>query len=283
MKQENTKNRIGFMQGRLSEPVDNKIQAFPIHTWEKEFKWAKNIDIKNMEWTIDYQNILQNPLMQKNGRDKINFLKEKYDLKIPSITCDCFMQQPFWKESNPENNKKLINLFFNLVQACKIIDCRIIVLPLVDNGKLEKKKEEKYLIDFLKDNIDFIKDNNVQIAFEIDYEPKKIAIFLENLNTNFFGINYDIGNSASLGFEPDQEFYNYGDRIFNVHIKDRKYRGCTVPLGEGNANIPLVLSLLSKYKYKGNFIFQTARTYKGNHINLMQEYYINLLEALKIC
>ena len=32
------------------------------------------------------------------------------------ITCDCFMQQPFWK-NNPENNKKLINLFFNLVQA----------------------------------------------------------------------------------------------------------------------------------------------------------------------
>ena len=45
----------------------------------------------------------------------------------------------------------------------------------------------------------------------------------------------------------------------------------------------LVLSLLSKYKYSGNFIFQTARTYKGNHINLMQEYYTNLLDSLAIC
>ena len=165
---EKLKNRIGFMQGRLSEPVDNKIQSFPIYTWQKEFKWAKNINFKNMEWTIDYKNILQNPLMQSNGRDQINFLKEKYDLNIPSITCDCFMQQPFWKESNPEKIKKLINLFNSLVKACNLIECRIIVLPLVDNGKLERKQEEKYLIDFCNDNINFIKENNIKIAFEID-------------------------------------------------------------------------------------------------------------------
>ena len=86
-----------------------------------------------------------------------------------------------------------------------------------------------------------------------------------------------------MGFEPNQEFLNYGNRILNVHIKDRKLKGSTVPLGEGDADIPLVLSLLSKYNYSGNFIFQTARTYKGNHINLMQEYYTNLLESLIIC
>ena len=33
----------------------------------------------------------------------------------------------------------------------------------------------------------------------------------------------------------------------------------------------------------GNFIFQTARTSKGNHINLIQKYYTNLLDSLIIC
>ena len=186
-----------------------------------------------MEWTIDYQNILKNPLMQVNGKKKIKFLKKKYDLNIPSITCDCFMQQPFWKKSYPNKNKKLIDLFYSLVEACKIIDCKIIVLPLVDNGRLETNEQEQYLIDFLNKNIKIFKANNVQIAFEIDYEPKKVAIFIEQLNSNFFGINYDIGNSASLGFDPEIEFLEYGDRIINVHIKDRQFKGHTVRLGEG--------------------------------------------------
>ena len=283
MEIENFKNRIGFMQGRLSEPIDNKIQSFQTYTWEEEFKWAKEINLKNMEWTIDYQNILKNPLMLINGNKRINFLKKEYGLNIPSITCDCFMQEPFWKVYNPNKNEKLTNLFYKLVQACKIIDCRIIVLPLVDNGKLETNEQEQYLIDFLNENIKFFKANKVKIAFEIDYEPKRVAIFLEHLNSNFFGINYDIGNSASLGFNPEKEFLEYGDRIINVHIKDRKFKGNTVQLGKGDADIPLVLSLLKRYKYSGNFIFQTARTSKGNHINLIQEYYTNLLDSLIIC
>ena len=48
MEIENFKNRIGFMQGRLSEPIDNKIQSFPIDTWQEEFKWAQKINIKNI-------------------------------------------------------------------------------------------------------------------------------------------------------------------------------------------------------------------------------------------
>ena len=33
-------NNIGFMQGRLSNLIDNKIQSFPWNNWENEFKIA---------------------------------------------------------------------------------------------------------------------------------------------------------------------------------------------------------------------------------------------------
>ena len=35
---------IGFMQGRLSKIVDNKIQSFPWESWEEEFRLAKSIN-----------------------------------------------------------------------------------------------------------------------------------------------------------------------------------------------------------------------------------------------
>ena len=89
---------------------------------------------------------------------------------------------------------------------------------------------------------------------------------MDNLNQKYFGVNYDIGNSAALGFDPTEEFVAYGNRIMNVHVKDRPLGGTTVPLGEGDANLALVFQLLNDYSYEGNYILQAARS--GNEISL---------------
>ena len=90
-------NKIGFMQGRLSPLVDEKIQAFPVNHWESEFPAAKDIDLKAMEWTLDQENLHQNPLMTSNGRAQIQSLMRHYNISIPSLTADCCMQFPFFK------------------------------------------------------------------------------------------------------------------------------------------------------------------------------------------
>ena len=81
-----------------------------------------------------------------------------------------------------------------------------------------------------------------------------------------FGLNYDIGNSASLDYDPAREFKYFGKYIKNVHIKDRKKYGKTVQLGEGNADYANISKLLKKIKYKGNFILQTARGFPGKEL-----------------
>ena len=45
---------------------------------------------------------------------------------------------------------------------------------------------------------------NIKILFEIDYSPRKVLNFINRFNNNF-GINYDTGNSASLGFKLNEE------------------------------------------------------------------------------
>ena len=81
-----SKNNIGFMQGRLSNLVNNSIQAFPISNWRDEFKTAKGININLMEWTLDYEGLYENPLMKENGRQEINYLSKHFSISIPSIT-----------------------------------------------------------------------------------------------------------------------------------------------------------------------------------------------------
>ena len=51
------RQRIGFMQGRLSALVDGKIQAFPWDEWREEFPRAKALGLGRMEWTIDQERL----------------------------------------------------------------------------------------------------------------------------------------------------------------------------------------------------------------------------------
>ena len=71
--------------------------------------------------------------------------------------------------------------------------------------------------------------------------------------------NYDVGNSASLGYNITEEITTLNDLIENIHIKDRKLHGQTVPLGTGDVDFNLFFSLLKKINYSGELIIQGAR------------------------
>jgi hexulose-6-phosphate isomerase len=109
------------------------------------------------------------------------------------------------------------------------------------------------------------------IVFECDYKPRELARFIAQLGPEY-GINYDIGNSASLGYDPVEEIHAYGSRILNVHVKDRIRGGTTVPLGTGNANFPAAFSALRRARYDGNYILQTARATQGDHAAVLRRY-----------
>ena len=88
------RHRVGFMQGRLSPPVDGRIQAFPRDCWHEEFALADDADLRIMEWTLDHEELHRNPLMTAAGRQEIRRLSGQYGVAVPSLTGDCFMQDP---------------------------------------------------------------------------------------------------------------------------------------------------------------------------------------------
>ena len=269
---------LGFMQGRLSPIYDGRIQSFPWKHWQEEFFFASQIDLHLMEWTLDQDDLYSNPLLTEEGQNEIIRLSKKYNLKIPSLTGDCFMQEPFWKAQG-EKRKKLENDFINIIKASSKIGIKFIIMPLVDNGAIEDEIQNDILITFLESLAPFFQDLEVKILFESDFGPEQLKKFILQFNNTDFGINYDIGNSASIGHNPIEEFAAYGSRILNVHIKDRVYLGSTVPLTQGDANFVLIFKLLNQIYYNGNCIFQTARAKDGNHIGIMQTY-IHQIESI---
>ena len=262
---------LGFMQGRLSPPVNGQIQSFPWDHWKSEFPIAHKLGINIMEWTLDHDRLLDNPLLTSDGQRDIKSLSNLYNITIPSLTGDCFMQAPFWK--NPDlGSNQLKQEFLQVCRACASVGIQIIVVPLVDNSRIENNQQEAELVEFFLAHLNFFKSHNLRIVFECDHSPTQLRKFINYFPSETFGVNYDIGNSASLGFSPREEFQEYGKRIVHVHVKDRLLGGTTVPLGTGNADFDLVFDLLHNIGYSGYLIMQTARANNGDHSGVLARY-----------
>jgi L-ribulose-5-phosphate 3-epimerase len=259
------------MQGRLSPLVHDRVQAFPWSCWQEEFPIAERSGFRLMEWTLDQGRLYENPLLTLDGRAEIRALCQHHGLTIPSVTGDCFMQAPFWKAQGVEQ-ETLQQDFRAVAEACAALDMSIIVVPVVDDGRLENAEQESALVSYLQSQTRFFAEHRLRVAFESDLSPQELARFIRRFDLALFGINYDIGNSAASGFRPVEEIAAYGDRIINVHVKDRPLDGTTVPLSTGNADFESVFAALAGVGYTGNLILQTARSAEGDHLGVLCRY-----------
>jgi len=265
-------NRIGFIQGRLSPLVDQKIQAFPWEHWKSEFPAAKDLGLRLMEWTLDAERIYENPFLKASG--EVQQLCRENQLRIPSLTGDFFMQEPFFHR----DREVRLDTLKAVIRSCGDHGTEFLIIPLVDNASLTGPELEKDLIHGMIEVEKELQSSGVKVAFESDYGPQELARFIEMLPSSSFGINYDSGNSASLGYDVQEEFSSYGPRVLNVHIKDRIRGGTTVPLGEGDVQWSPLFGCLKNYE--GNIILQTARAKKGNHSEVLRKYREFVLEGL---
>lgn len=258
------------MQGRFSPQVAGKIQAFPWDHWRSEFTTAAAEGFDLMEWTLDAERLYENPIMTEAGRGEIAVLKARHGVDIDSLTGDFFMQTPFHKASGPERLRRLGDLRA-VCEACSRAGIRYLVVPLVDAGRMDSPAQEADVLGTFCSLAPELARLKLAIAFESDYRPRELATFMRSLGPGF-GVNYDIGNSASLGYDPEQEIAAFGKSIVNVHVKDRALGGTTVPLGSGNADFPKVFAALRGAGYAGNFVLQTARAPDGDHRGALVRY-----------
>ncbi|NEO82908.1 MAG: sugar phosphate isomerase/epimerase [Spirulina sp. SIO3F2] len=259
------------MQGRLSPLIDGKIQCFPWPYWQQEFSIAQEIGFSLMEWTLDQERWEENPLLTVSGQAEIKALSVSHNVQVGSLTGDCFMQVPFYKTQGIQQ-QALLDQIHTILDACAQLSINFIVLPLVDNGSLTSAKEQETLIEHLLPFSSRLVDANQKIIFESDFSPERLLQLIQEFPPESFGINYDVGNSAALGFNANHEISSYGHRIDNVHIKDRVKGGGTVPLGQGDADFLLVFDTLKTVGYQGHYILQTARASEGEHESVLCQY-----------
>jgi len=143
-----------------------------------------------------------------------------------------------------------------------------VVLPFADASKLETHDDMDALVNVLEAVVPTSEGTGVELHLETDLDPERFAALLARLPSKMVFVNYDSGNSSSLGYKPQEEFASYGRRVGSVHIKDRVLGGKTVPLGTGDADFPALFESLKKVNYQRDFILQAARQEVGGEVEL---------------
>ena len=260
---------IGIKLGRFSTKQHHKLQ-FPKKNWINEFKLSKLLGIGNIEWVVDYYGFNNNPLMSRNGRNKIKAIKKKYKIEISNVTADFFLHKP------PHKLKKKKYLLFKdkfrlFLYSCIDLKIKNIIVPFLEKSKIRNNKEVEKITIFLKEFENIILKKKINIIFETDLPSSQFIKFLNNFNIKSYFINYDTGNSAGLKkkFEREKKIF---PMVKNIHLKDKNKYNKSVDLGKGLFNFQLFFRYIKKINYKGKYILEAyrgANNYDRNKRNLL--------------
>lgn len=263
----------GIMQGRLTPPKGRGIQFFPFDNWEKEFWLAKNLGLDEIEFIFDFDRYEENPLWTQSGREALKNIMQETGVKVHSVCFDYFMRRAFFKKDRDKRqNLRIENMQIlrYVLDAMEELEIGLIEVPLVDDSSLKSKEDKEDFKNFILEIISQT-DKEIKIGLETDLPPKEFVAFLKDINSDKVGANYDSGNSSGLGYNMYEEVTTLKSRIFNIHIKDRVYRGATVELGTGSADFHGLFKGLKEIDYKGAFILQAARGEEGKEIENIEK------------
>jgi hypothetical protein len=84
---------VGVLQGRLSDPVNKKMQEFPLN-WKSEFNVLNHIELSGIEWLITPNDNLNNPL----------FVESNLPTNILSVCVDTMVNNSFYKDEFMNQN-----------------------------------------------------------------------------------------------------------------------------------------------------------------------------------
>jgi L-ribulose-5-phosphate 3-epimerase len=254
---------LGIMQGRLLPPEPERFQAFPRNLWANEFGFAKQVPLSYIEWIYDLYGADVNPLLGDSA--KIKSVIRTTGVEARALCADYFMDRPFLRCSKSDCAERE-SLLHRLLRAACGLGIRRVVLPFVDASRIETREDCSIVAAIVNRALPIAMETGVELHLETGLGPTDFVCLLDQIPSTMVKVNYDSGNSSSLGFNPIEEFVAYGERIGSVHIKDRVLGAGTVPLGTGDTDFRSVFAGMKKCGYQGDITLQVARAQSGDEI-----------------
>ena len=100
---------------------------------------------------------------------------------------------------NLDTAQSSVRVLQRLIDSAVELKITDIVIPCVDASSLKTASSQERLIKALNDMTSTIETAKINLCLETDLSPPLFANLLDQLPSERVTVNYDIGNSASLG------------------------------------------------------------------------------------
>ena len=247
--------------------MGDSIQAFPVSGWEREFPIAAELGLDCIEFIFD-GDAEAHPMMTTQGLGRIRTLARDTGVRVLTVCADYFMENLLHKGDLIAGNVEMLR---RLVGNCSEVEAQHIVIPCVDSSSLRTPQEMERFAGSLRGCIPEAREAGITFSLETDLAPDAFTSLLSLLPVEGVTVNYDTGNSASLGYDSAEELGAYGGRISDIHIKDRVQGGGTVQLGSGDTDFNRFFELLRGLCYKGPIVLQAARGQEGRETETVRD------------
>lgn len=255
------------MQGRLLPPFEGRFQAFPAVGWREEFARARAAGLACIEWIYEKPHENDNPLRDAAGIDEIRRCGNAAGIAVRSICADYYMTDPLVGADDLPHPENCAHLRWLIGQAARL-SVAYIVLPFVDASSLRTPARIAAAADAIRGVLPAARNAGIELHIECDLPPRAFRAFIDEIADPLVKANYDIGNSASLGYDPAEELTLLAPHLGSVHVKDRLRGGGTVALGTGNADFPTCFRLIRRAGFSRWLVLQAARADAGDEIAL---------------
>ena len=238
--------------------VGGKLQAFPWDSWEQEFYSAREVGLDMIDWLVTADNFYENPLLTAEGVKRIKVLMSETGMGIDSACAHYFVEYSLLRCSNSELKERL-DILELLLTRLNQVGIKYLEIPLFEKSDIKDETDLKQMVQIIKPILHKAHKLGITVAFETSLRAEMVRTFLSALEHPAARATYDMGNSAELGYNPEEELETYGELIATVHIKDKVLNGETVSLGQGDTNFPTCFSILKTLNYTGPYILEVAR------------------------
>ena len=240
-------NKIGIMQGRLTDYKINLLNPYPKFPFE-EIKLAKESKFSYIEFFSE-ENLNKKNLIWSDVKLKRLSLR----LKLAKLKKVSFIDN----HSIKKNFSKNLDYYYLLINQLSKIKIKLFILTLLGRSELKKRKIENY-IKSLNDLSNYCSKKKISFAVETDINFKFYREIKKKLPKNF-GLVFDTGNRFNKNRNFLTDILKFRNDIKHVHIKSRNKKGENVSLYEGLVNFKKFFKFIKMIKYDGYFTLETSR------------------------
>ena len=246
---------IGIRQGRLSPAVSGRNQYFPWHSWKDEFARARTCGFETVEWLFAAHDYEHNPVWSEAGQDEILEQAAATGVQVRCLCADYFMVHPFFRVSE-DARRQSVAVLNRLVVSGARVGVRVIVVPALEASDIRTVAETTQLLDSLNEPLALAAAHGVRLGLETELPGPEYRALVERRHHPALGVCYDTGNAAARGYDVAADVRTLGPYLCEVHIKDRKRNGPSVPLGQGDADFGTFFRAASEAGYRGPLILE---------------------------